>query len=101
MRALPFTFRGVEAERGSVVTVTVTGEAGGNWHVERREDRWEQVAEPSRSAAATVTMDQDAAWKLVTKRRSREATRQQFPKIRMEGDEALGLHALDMVSVMA
>jgi hypothetical protein len=35
MRALPFTFRGVEAERGSVVTVAVTGEAGGNWHVER------------------------------------------------------------------
>jgi Mycothiol maleylpyruvate isomerase N-terminal domain len=101
MRALPFTFRGVEAERGSVVTVAVTGEAGGNWHVERREGGWEQVAEPPRSAAATVTMDQDTAWKLVTKRRSREATRQQFPTIRVEGDEALGLHVLDMVSVMA
>lgn len=100
MRALPFTFRGVEAERGSVVTVAVTGEAGGNWHAERRDEGWEQVVEPSR-AAATVTMDQDTAWKLVTKRRSREATRQQFPTIRIEGDEALGLHVLDMVSVMA
>jgi hypothetical protein len=48
-----------------------------------------------------VTMDQDTAWKLVTKRRSREASRRQFPGIRITGDEALGLHVLDMVSVMA
>ena len=101
MRALPFTFQAVEADRGSVVMVAVTGEAGGNWYVERREGGWEQTPEPPRAAAATVTMSQDTAWKLVTKRRSREATRQQFPEVRFEGDEALGLHVLDMVSVMA
>lgn len=101
MRALPFTFRTVEAEIGSVVTVAVTGEAGGSWHVERRERGWVQVAEPPRLPAATVTMDQDTAWRLVTKRRSREATRRQFPDIRIAGDERLGLHVLDMVSVMA
>jgi hypothetical protein len=53
------------------------------------------------SPVATVTMDQDTAWKLVTKRRSREAIRQQFPDIRITGDQSLGLHALGMVSVMA
>ena len=37
----------------------------------------------------------------VTKRRSREASLRQFPAIRITGDEALGLHVLDMVSVMA
>jgi hypothetical protein len=81
--------------------VEVTGEAGGNWHVERQKGGWEQTADPSRSAAATVTLDQETAWKLVTKRRSREASRRQFPGIRITGDEALGLHVLDMVSVMA
>lgn len=101
MRALPFTYRGVGAEVGTVVTVTVTGEAGGTWHVERRAGGWEQTAEPPRSAAVTVSMGQDTAWKLVTKRRSREATRQQFPEVRFVGDEDLGLHVLDMVSVMA
>lgn len=40
-------------------------------------------------------------WKLVTKRRSPEATRQQFPDIRITGDEVLGLHVLGIVSVMA
>jgi uncharacterized protein (TIGR03083 family) len=101
MRALPFTFREVEADLGSVVTVQVTGEAGGNWHVERQEGGWGQIADPPRSAAATVTMDQGTAWKLVTKRRSREASLRQFPGIGITGDEALGLHVLDMVSVMA
>jgi hypothetical protein len=79
----------------------VTGEAGGNWHVELRELGWEQVSESPRPPAATVTMDQDTAWKVVTKRRSRESIRQQFPGIRITGDESLGLHALGMVSVMA
>lgn len=101
MRALPFTFRNVEADVNSVVTVVVTGEAGGNWHVERREKGWEQIAESPRSPTAIVTMDPDTAWKVVTKRRSQEAIRQQFPGVRITGDVALGQHVLDMVSVMA
>jgi hypothetical protein len=101
MRALPFTFRSVDADLGCVVALSVTGEAGGNWYVERRERGWAQTAEPSRSPSATVTMDQDTAWKLVTKRRNREAIRRQFPDIGITGDESLGSHVLDTVSVMA
>lgn len=101
MRALPFTFSSADADVGSIVTVAVIGEAGGNWQVERRENGWEQIAESPRSPAAAVTMDQDTAWRLVSKRRSREANRQQFPGIQITGNEALGLHVLDMVSVMA
>ncbi len=101
MRALPFTFCNIEAPKGGVVTDVVTGEAGGNWHVERRESGWEQSAESQRTPLATVTMGQDTAWKLVTKRRSPEATRQQFPDVRITGDEALGQNVLRMVSVMA
>lgn len=100
MRALPFTFADVEADAGSVVTVSVTGEAGGSWHIERASSGWEQIVD-SRTSAAVVTMDQETAWKLVTKRRRRELIRQEFPGIRIEGDERLGRHVLDMVSVMA
>jgi len=101
MRALPFTFKEVDAVLGSVVTVVVMGEAGGSWIVVRQEGGWAQIADPPRSAAAAVTIDQETAWRLVTKRRSREASRRQFPGIRITGDETLGLHVLDMVSVMA
>jgi hypothetical protein len=43
----------------------------------------------------------DAAWKLVTKRRSRADIRARFPEIRIDGDVALASHVLDMVSVVA
>lgn len=101
MRALPFTFRNVDADQGRVVTVTITGDAGGAWHVERRDRGWEQISQPARPANATVTMDQDSAWRLVTMRRDRDAIRQQFPGIRITGDESPGQWVLDMVSVMA
>lgn len=60
-----------------------------------------QVVELSRSPTATVTMNQDSAWRLVTKRRNREAIRMLFPDITITGDEALGSHVLGTVSVMA
>ncbi len=101
MRALPFTFRNVEANMGCLVTVTVTGEAGGSWHVVKRGGGWQQIAGSAQSPTALVTMDQDTVWRLVTKRRSREAVCQQFPSVEVTGDESLGSHVLDMVSVMA
>lgn len=101
LRALPFTFRSVAAAPATVVTVSIDGEAGGKWHIEKSSTGWEQTAEASRPAAATVTMDQDTAWKLVTKRRSRDVIRRQFPDVRIDGDQSLGVHVLEMVSVMA
>jgi hypothetical protein len=100
MRALPFTFRNVECEMGANVAIVVTGEAGGAWHIERRKDSWVQIVESSKLPTATVTMGQDTAWKLVTKRRSREAACHKFPSIQIIGDVALGCYVLDMVSVM-
>jgi hypothetical protein len=101
MRALPVTFRDVEAGDGTVVAVEVTGEAGGRWTVERRAGGWVQVPVPPRAATSTDTLTPDTAWRLVTRRWGREAAKARFPDIRIEGDEALGGYVLDMVSVMA
>lgn len=101
MRVLPFTYRNAPAEVGATVVVTVTGEAGGNWYVERGDDGWRQVTLPTGCVRSTVALDQISAWKLVTKRRSREATLAELPNIRIEGDVDLGGHVLDMVSMMA
>jgi len=99
--ALPYTYRDVSAPEGTLVTVAVTGDAGGEWHIERSGNAWEQTSTPSRVPAARVTMDQETAWKLVTKRRTRDVVRQEFPGIGITGDEWLGIHVLDLVSVMA
>jgi hypothetical protein len=101
MRALPHTFRDVEAEPGAVVAVEVTGEAGGRWGVVRRPGGWVQVPDPPEPATSTVVLDPDTAWRLFTKRRNRAAVLAQFPGIHIAGDQRLGGHVLDMVSVMA
>lgn len=101
MRALPFTFHDVPAPLGSAVTMEVTGEAGGQWHVVRNENQWVQTTENIQMPRATVTMDQDTFWKVATKRRCPDAFLKQFPSIQVIGDSKLGLRALDMVSVMA
>jgi hypothetical protein len=101
MRALPFTYRDVEAEDGTVVAVIVRGPAGGVWFLRRHAGCWAQVQDDTARAAATVTLGQDSAWKLFTKRMSRDAARARFPDIEVNGDVALGGHVLDMVAVMA
>jgi hypothetical protein len=101
MRALPYTFRYANAPVGSTVAVSVSGEAGGSWYVERAARGWQQVADLHREATARVVLDQNAAWKLVTKRRSRAAALERFPEIEFHGNRALGSYLLTMLSVMA
>jgi hypothetical protein len=50
---------------------------------------------------ATVSLGQDSAWMLFTRRLDRPTALARFPDIAIEGDRELGLHVLDMVSVMA
>jgi uncharacterized protein (TIGR03083 family) len=101
LRALPFTYRGVEAREESIVAVTVVGEAGGNWLVRKRGDGWTLVQAVAGPPTSRVLIGQSDAWRLFTKRTDRATARAQFPGIRIEGDIPLGERALEMLSIMA
>ena len=101
LRALPFTLRAVAAPEGTVVTVKITGEAGGEWCVTRQDAKWIQLTDAAARPSATFTIGQDSAWKLFTKRLDRGIALTRFPDIQIEGDVELGSHVLNMVSVMA
>jgi hypothetical protein len=101
MRALPFTYRNVPADEGTLLVVTVVGEAGGDWFLVRDGAAWRQVAVAGGQATARVSLGQDAAWKLLTKRLDRPTALARFKDIAFEGDRELGVHVLDMVCVMA
>lgn len=96
--ALPYTFREVEAEEGSVVKVTITSEIGGNWFLERTNEKWNLVVEPTASASAIMTIPYELSWQLFSKSLRPEDVQD---KVRMEGDQRLGRKVLDMVAVMA
>lgn len=98
MRALPHTYRDVAAEEGTVVSVRVTGDAGGVWSIVRRGDAWQSTNAYNGESRAEVIIDQEIAWRLFSKGIDREHARS---AIAMRGDESLGGVLLGMLSVMA
>jgi len=98
VRALPHTYRGVSAEDGTVVTLTIAGESGGHWSLLREGGRWILYRDLALQSQAGVVIDEDVAWRLFTKGIGREEAQ---PQVQVTGDRALGLKVLDMVSIIA
>lgn len=98
MRALPHTYRNMEASPETRIKITITGEAGGNWGLKRADKQW--VITPSQDMAndTEITMTQDTAWKLFTKGLSGEEAAR---LITIEGDPSMGEPILSTVAVMA
>lgn len=96
MRALPFHYRSMSRPPGDAVTVHVSGDCGGDWHL-YRDEAWTLSREPAGTVVATVTIPQDIAWRLFTKGISREEARE---RVHVSGDAALGSHVLSMVAIV-
>jgi hypothetical protein len=63
----------------------------------RLDDRWALSRDQGGTAQATVTVDQDTAWRLFTRGLSEEVGR----RVRLEGDRSLAMKVLEMVSIIA
>lgn len=97
MRALPFTYRNVNAARGTL-TVFISGEAGGTWSLQRENGAWHLFHGRSSNPAACVSLSQDTAWRLFSKGLSPVESRR---RVHVEGDEVLASAFLNTVSIMA
>lgn len=71
MRALPHAYRDVAAPLTTSVTVEVTGEAGGLWTLVRETAGWRLFTGALDHTAAHIRLDQDLAWRMFFKQRSR------------------------------
>ena len=72
MRAVPFAYRDVDAPTTTGVTVEITGEAGGQWTLVREMAGWRLFTGALEHAAAHIRVDQDLAWRMFFKQRSRD-----------------------------
>lgn len=97
LRALPHAYREIEAAEGTAVAVVVEGEAGGEWALVR-EGRWKLYEGAPEAPGARVRMDQDTAWRRMTKGITRE---QAAERSEVTGDRGLGEPVFGMLSVMA
>jgi uncharacterized protein (TIGR03083 family) len=97
MCALPYAYRGVAAQPGSLAQFQIKGECGGSWHLFRDRDKWILIASPAGETISETTIPQEIAWRIFTKGIAPEEARTQ---IRATGNEAVGLHILKMVSIV-
>lgn len=97
MRALPFTYRDVAREAGTIARFTVSGGCGGRWHLLRSADAWQLVDEPPRAPASETTIPQEIAWRIFTKGVSRQDAERQ---VRISGDVELARHVLGMIAIV-
>jgi len=98
MYAFPYTFRDIAAKQGTVVSLIVTTEIGGQWNIVKGEKEWVLNKDTHPEANATVKISPDIAWKLFSKSlRPAEILKE----AELIGDEQLGRQVLEMVAVMA
>ncbi|HEV7508916.1 MAG TPA: maleylpyruvate isomerase family mycothiol-dependent enzyme [Thermoanaerobaculia bacterium] len=98
LRALPHAYREVKAAEGSRVVFEIRGEAGGEWTLVREGAAWQLYAGAPKEADCRVMMDQDTAWRRMTKGLTAE---QALARIEIAGDRSLGEPVAGMLSVMA
>lgn len=97
-QALPHTFKNVEAEDKTLISIVVSSEAGGVWQLSNANQKWHLSSGVVENPAATVELPANLAWKLFSKSIRPSEIRK---KVIITGDQQLGAKVLEMVSVMA
>jgi len=98
VRALPHTFRDVNAPEGTQVKLAISGDAGGEWSLVRGDGKWGLYLDADAEPIAAVVMDQETAWRLFTKGISKDEA---SANATLSGDRSLGMKVLDTVSIIA
>jgi len=98
LRALPFAFRSVSAKPGTYLQINVSGECGGSWYLSRTEQAWQITEESLGDKLSETTIPQEIAWRIFTKGIDRESA---LSQVKVTGHVALGLHILEMVTIVA
>ncbi len=97
VRAVPRAYQDVEAPPGTSVALRLEGPSGGGWTL-LRDGVWKLRDGAAESAAASIALSEDAAWRLFTKGLSAESAAAQS---RVSGDRELAAHFFRTLAVMA
>jgi uncharacterized protein (TIGR03083 family) len=98
VRALPHTYRSVSAKEGTIVALTISGDAGGRWLLRRENGEWRLYVADAEIADAEAIIDQELAWRLFCKGIAKDEA---MVAAEMSGDRFLASKALEMISVIA
>jgi uncharacterized protein (TIGR03083 family) len=97
MRSLPPAYGTLEAPEGTEVAVAIEGSAGSPWSVKRRADGWALHEGRSSEAAAVIEIDQDTAWRHLSRNLTPKAARS---RSKVSGTRKLAAPFFDAVAVI-
>jgi uncharacterized protein (TIGR03083 family) len=97
LHALPYSYRNVSAKSATLVQFNISGECGGRWYLFRDGGAWTLIASPAGELISEVTIPQEIAWRIFTKGIAPEEAR---THVQVAGDAAVGLHVLQMISIV-
>lgn len=98
VHALPVAYAGTLAPDSTLVALVVPGPAGGAWAVRRDGDRWRLYQGRVESAAATVSLPANVAWRLFTRGMSSDVARTHAV---ITGDAELAEPLFSAVAILA
>jgi hypothetical protein len=98
IRALPQTYRNLDAKDGTLVALTISGDSGGRWCLCREDGAWRLYVRGAEKADAETIIDQEIAWRLFCKGISKDAA---LSSAALSGDRVLASKVLEMISVIA
>lgn len=98
VRALPETYRSVDAPEGTSVAVTISGDSGDHWLLVREGQTWNLYTGTAEHPTAAVVIPQQAAWKLFTRWMPKE---QALMEAQTSGDSAFARRVFDTTAVIA
>ncbi|MCO5950259.1 hypothetical protein [Mucilaginibacter flavidus] len=99
MRALPHTYRNVNAEDGRLIQFSISTSDGGDWYLQKNGTGWALVDnQAGKKPDALVEIKPDTAWKLFTKGMKAANA---IERSELRGDTNLTHALFGMLSVMA
>jgi uncharacterized protein (TIGR03083 family) len=98
LRALPYTYRNVNAAEETAITVLIRGAAGGTWSLLRQHRHWHLYTGTRDDAITQITLSDDTAWRLFSKGLSLPEVQR---AVTITGDTALGTPIWELVAIMA
>ncbi|MFN7948423.1 MAG: maleylpyruvate isomerase N-terminal domain-containing protein [Blastocatellia bacterium] len=98
LRGLPHTYRNAQSDDGVCIVFAISGEAGDEWTLQREGNAWQLYSGSAENPACHISLDQDSAWRLLTKGLSPSAA---AARMVITGEQNLAAPFSGMLAVMA
>jgi uncharacterized protein (TIGR03083 family) len=98
IRALPYSYREITAPEGCNITLSILGDSGGVWTIQREKDKWILHEGRDESFDSEIIIAQEDAWRLFSKGINPDEV---ISRSTLKGDKAFGLKVFDLVSIIA